>query len=285
MRKLPTRNSNRKAQRVGAAVALVLLQLVSYQNCGSDFVVKDGANFVSSASSSCELTLAPDFQASYYPFLKTNCASCHTSRGPGNGAFADSSPDIAFAAFLTTGRSRIDINATNTAHSGNSGPQHTSAIAVAGQQWQNAEASCNGGPAGAGGPTAGTILTKEKVMQANATAKDLVWNLDSELSQPVSTGGASLTVAVREAPSANGTPVYFFSNPRLKAGSKSVSLKGLMIRINGQEQALGSTWSRVDGTAAPGATTPLSTAQVILEDNGYSVSDTLSLKIDSVTAQ
>lgn len=128
-------------------------------------------------------------------------------------------------------------------------------------------------------------MTSEKVMQANATAKDITWNLDTELNQPGNTGGATLTISVREAPSANGTPVYFFSNPRLKGGSRSVNVKGLMIRINGQEQVLGSTWSRVDSTAAAGATVTMSTAQVLLEYTQYSVSDTLSVIIDSVSAQ
>jgi hypothetical protein len=267
----------------GTLVVLALVQLVVYQNCGSDFIVKDGLSFSAGSSSVCEASLVADFQSSYYSFLKTNCATCHTSGGSGNGAFADSNMDVAFSAFLNVGHERIDINATNTAHSGNSGSQHTSAVATAGQQWENASASCKGG----GGSTSGgtQVRSVEKVMGATTTAKDISWNLDSEINQAGSTSGATLTIAVRQIPSPNGTPVYYFSNPRLKAGTRSVRLKGLMININGQEQVLGSTWSRADSTAAAGATVTMSTAQVMLEYPAFSASDTLSVTIDSLTTQ
>lgn len=277
----PAKSKRGWRSRLGLFSILALVQLVSYQNCGSDFVVKDGINFVSSASSACEASLAADFQSSYYPFLKTNCATCHTSRGPGNGAFADSNADIAFAAFLNTKTEMVDLNATNTAHSGNSGPQHTSAITLAGQQWAAAEATCKGG----GVSTGSGWMTTEKVMGATATAKDMVWNLDSEVNQALNSGGATLTIAVREQASPNGTPVYYFTNPRLKAGTKSVSLEGVMININGQKQILGTTWSRVSVTAAAGATVTLSTAQMFVEYPAYSASDTLSVTIDSLSAQ
>jgi hypothetical protein len=265
----------------GGLIVLTLIQLVSYQNCGSDFVVKDGLNLASSAST-CEASLEADFQSSYYAFLKTNCATCHTSRGPGNGAFADSNPDLAFSAFLLTGSDRIDVNATNSAHAGGyTGAQNTSAIDLASQQWGAAEAQCKAG----GGGVGSGFITVGKAMNATATAHDVTWNLDSELaSGSGSTGGATLTVAVRETASANGTPVYYFSNPRLKGGSSSVSVEGLMVRINGQEQTLGSTWSRVSATANAGQSVPLSAAQMIIEYPAFTSSDTLSLSIDSITA-
>ncbi len=71
----------------GVLVVLAALQLVSYQNCGSDFVVKDGLVLASALGSACEASLEAEFKSSYQSFLKTNCATCHTSAGPGNGAF------------------------------------------------------------------------------------------------------------------------------------------------------------------------------------------------------
>lgn len=264
----------------GGLVVLALIQLISYQNCGSDFAVKQGLNLASSASV-CESSLEADFQASYYAFLKNNCASCHTSKGPGNGAFADGNVDLAFNAFLDAGSDRIDVNATNSAHAGGyTGPQNTSAINLASQQWQAAEAQCKAGASGASGPT-----TLAKAMNATATAKDISWNLDTETdSRPSSTGGATLLISVREAASANGTPVYYFSNPRLKAGSKAVTIAGLMVRINGQEQVLGSTWSRISQTVNPGATVMLSTATMIVEYPSFTSGDMLSIAITSLSA-
>ena len=270
---------------LGAFALLALAQLVIYQNCGADFVVKDGLS-LASTSSVCEEGLIDNFKSSYQTFLKTNCKDCHTSAGPGNGAFADSNADLAFNAFLNIGYERVDVNALSSSHAGSyTGPQNSSAITLASQQWAAAEATCKAGTAGSGGTTI-DIKTTNKIMNAAATAKDITFLLDSELNVAgLNSGGAKLIVAVIEAPSANGTPVYYFSNPRLVGGTKSVSLTGLMVRINGQEQVLGSTWSRVSATAVPGATVVLSTAQMIVEYPAYATSDTLALSIDSVSAQ
>jgi hypothetical protein len=269
---------------VGGLAALAIIQLVSYQNCGADFVVKDGLN-VSASSSACELGLQSEFQSSYYSFLKTSCASCHTGNGPGQGAFAANDPSVAFAGFLAVGSDKVDSNATNSAHAGSyTGAQNSSAIALASQQWAAAEASCKAGGGGSGDSGA---ITKSKLMSIapNAVAKDITWNLDTELASGAGmSGGASLIIAVRQIPSANGSPVYYFSNPRLKGESNSVSISGLKVRINDQEQTLGSTWSRTSGSAAAGATVVLSASQMILEYDAASANDTLSISIDSVTS-
>jgi hypothetical protein len=158
-------------------------------------------------------------------------------------------------------------------------------VTLAQQEWEAADAQCKSG--GGGGSQGSEFITTAKVMNATATAHDMTWNLDTELASGTgSTGGAQLIVAVIEAASPNGTPVYYFSNPRLKGGTKTVSISGgIMVRINGQEQVLGSTWSRVDNSAAPGATTVLSTAQMLIEYPSFMSSDTLSLSIESITAQ
>ena len=273
---------------LGAMAALVLVQLVAYQNCGSDFVVKSGAN-LSSASSSVE-ALEPQFEASYYTFLKTNCVLCHSGAGPGQGAFASSDSTVAFNAFLlatsngTDTASKIDANATNAAHAGASytGSQNTSAITLAAQEWAAAMAGTAGGAT-----TTPVIVTSAKTMAATAVDKDIVFNFATDLSSMSGSalGAGSLTIAVHTALSPNGSPVYYFSNPRLKGGTNSVSLRGLMVRINGQEQTLGSTWSRVSATSAPGVSTVLSTATLIIEYDASTAADTLSMSIDSLSAQ
>lgn len=284
-------SSNRNRWILGSVLAaLVAIQLVAFQNCGSDFVVKDGLSFASGAT--CADALQSQFESSYYPFLKTNCAACHTGAGPGQGAFAANDPSLAFNAFLlaTDGgsdtASKLDANATNTAHAGASytGPQNTSAITLASQAWAAADAMCKTG----GGPVAPAIITARKPMNASTASKDISFNLDTDIASgsPGSVGGATLTIAVTLAVSPNGSSVYYFSNPRLKGGSRAVSLTGLMVRLNGQEQTLGSTWSRVNGIAAAGATTVLSGATMIIQyDNAVPASDTLSLTIDALSAQ
>lgn len=271
--------STQRLRLMAGLLVLAAVQLVSYQNCGADFVVKNGLNIASSLSA-CELGLQSNFQSSYYTFLKTSCASCHTGNGPGQGAFAANDAGVAFSAFLGAGSAKIDANATNSAHAGGyTGSQNSSAITLASQQWAAAEASCK---AGSG---QGLTITTAKLMSvtANAAAKDISWNLDTELlSGGGSTGGATLIIAVQQMPSPNASPVYYFSNPRLKGGTTAISLSGLMIRINDQEQSLGSTWSRVSATASAGATLVLSASQMILEYDAAAPSDTLSVSINSL---
>lgn len=275
-----SKNRTPRWRLMAGLAALTVIQLISYQNCGADFVVKDGLN-IAASSSACELGLQAEFQSSYYSFLKTSCASCHTGNGPGQGAFSANDPGVAFAAFLAVGSDKVDSNATNSAHAGGyTGSQNSSAITLASQQWAAAETSCKGT-----GGISPSIITKSKLMSivANAAAKDITWNLDTELASGTgTTGGASLIIAVQQIPSPNGSPVYYFSNPRLKGGTKPVSLTGLMMRINGQEQTLGSTWSRSTGTAATGATFVLSMSQMILEYDAAAASDTLSVSINSI---
>lgn len=262
--------------RLRLAIASGVL-LLAFQNCGSDFVVRGGGSF--SSSSVCEASLEADFSSSYHSLLKTKCASCHTGAGPGNGAFANSNSSVAFSAFLLATSAKIDTYAQNTSHaSGYTGSQNASAIAIASQSWAAAAASCKNGPSSV--PTRGVVLNSKSIPAQGA---DVSWNLDSDVKvSTVATGGASLIVNVVRSTSANGTTVLYLSNLRLKGGTKSVSASGAMPMLDGQVQSLGSTYSRVSGTAAAGQTTVLSAATLILESPISANSLGLAFSIDTL---
>lgn len=278
----------RRVRQLVGLVVLALVQLVGYQNCGADFSVKSGLNLGNaSLGSVCEADLEAQFESSYWPFVKQNCATCHTGAGPGTGAFASSNPDVAYQSFLLVTSSMIDQNATNSAHAGGyTGPQNNSAITVASQEWAAAESTCSGGSTAADN----SAITTSKTMNATTAVKSLTWNLDSELAgKSVSTGGATLTVSYIMGTSADGSHLYYFSDPKLQAGSKAVEITGMMVRINGQEQTLGSTWSRLDMSATAGQliepAPPTSNNKMIMEIeyDAQSAADTLSIDISSLT--
>ncbi len=264
---------------------LAVSVLLGFQNCGPDFIA-DSSLGSFSASSVCASNLEADFASSYHSFLKTNCSSCHTGAGPGNGAFANANLTTAFNAFLLAGNSKIDMYAQNPSHaSGKTGPQNSAAIMAASASWTVSVNACkDAGANSTSNISSATYLLRNKMMAAGATNKDITWILDADLSPPLSqTSGISLTIAIRKSLNENGSTVYYLSNLRLTAGSRPVHIQSLMAYINGQRQSLASTFSRVDGNVTAGQTSMLSTATMIIQADNATPTDTLAFSINSLS--
>src|SRR5690606_30570177 len=78
-------------------------------------------------SEACNNILFEEFKKGYYPFLRTNCSTCHAS-GPGSGFFASTNERLSFNAFMSKGEQKVAEFATSTHKPPNTGTQHTQAI-------------------------------------------------------------------------------------------------------------------------------------------------------------
>lgn len=264
---------------------LVVSVLLGFQNCGPDFIADNSLRSFSE-SSVCASNLEAAFASSYYPFLKTNCSSCHRGAGPGNGAFANANLTTAFNAFLLAGNSKIDVYAQNPSHaSGKTGTQNAGAIMTASSAWLAGVNACKDAATNStSNVSTATYLLRNKLMSAGPTNMDITWFLDADLSPAMAqTSGVSLIIAVRKFLNENGSTVYYLSNLRLKAGSQPIHIQSLMAYINGQRQSLASTFSRVDATVPAGQTSMLSTATMLIQADNATPTDTLAFSIGSLS--
>ncbi len=98
------------------AVGFLTLTLL-YSNCSAQH---GGANMSSASSASiaaanCSLTGAQQlFQLTYYPFLQTNCSSCHSATGEAAGTpFGDSNIVSAYSSFMSETAQGTDLTKIN----------------------------------------------------------------------------------------------------------------------------------------------------------------------------
>jgi hypothetical protein len=275
-----TMSSARKFKQLAIIFVLACVSVVSFQNCGADFAVREGLS-LSSSGLACEAQLKSQFESTYAPWLQTNCSNCHVT-GPGKGSFASSNTTTSFSAFLLATSDRIDTLAVSSSHAAPfTGTQNQEAINAVSGSWNQAVDACK---AGTGQTDTSGAATIAKSMAATATDKDLTWNLDSELQTGAEDlGGATLTIAVRVV-TANGYTTYFFNRPRLKAGTRPIHIGKMMLKINNQMQSLGTTWSQLDAVVPAGQTVTLSTSQLFLE---YfpTTDDKLSISLGTLEAQ
>lgn len=243
--------------------ALSFTLVFAYQNCGSDFVVKDSLDLGSITASglSCELDA---FNRTYKPFL-TKCQGCHVPGGVGSGAFSSSNLQVAYDAFLLATTTKIDERSVNQNHApGITGPVNQTQIDAIRPQFDNAIAACNQGPSNPQPPTP-SVISSPKDIVANQATQTLTWNLATDV-PGVSIPGASLSFTVASATQASGAVLYTISNPRLTTTTAGVNLDSIMFRINGTELPLVTTYSRVSRTVpANQANVQLSTAAAAFE--------------------
>lgn len=274
--------SMQKFRQIALIAVLAVASVVSFQNCGADFAVRSDLSMAGPfhAGSTCESQLQSQFESTYAPFL-SKCSGCHVPGGMGKGAFAQSDRAGAFNAFLLATSDRIDTLAVTSSHaSGITGAMNQDAVNTASSAWNAAVTNCK---AGTGQNTGGGAVTSAKTMDAVATDKDIVWNLDSDMSVGTGNyGGATLTIAVR-AVTANGYTTHYFNRPRLKAGTRAVHVESLMLKINGQLQNLGTIWSLLNSDVPAGQTVTLTTVQMFLEHTS-SPSDTLAVSFGKLEA-
>ncbi len=272
-----------------AAVVLVTL----FQNCSA---THESSSTLSSFQA-CNLILKDEFVKGYQKFLQTNCNSCHVSNGSGNGAFADSSVDTAFDAFIFRGYELVGARALDPNHQPPfTGSQHQSALSELEGTWSSAQAQVDVCVANSGGgigggiddglvpedptPTQGNITTFIKALEADKDEKTLSWNLENEIADPsdLSFPGATLEIDVRAITSSTGDKSYVISNPRLTAGSEALHITFIEFSINNKVVTNATSYHTVNRRVPAGETRDLGVGGTIFSYN-IRATDVLALKI------
>ena len=228
--------------------ALLLFLVMSFQNCGSDFMMMPGLDLgsVTESGLKCELNA---FKTTYMPFL-AKCKGCHVPGGTGAGAFSSTNADVAFTAFNLSTATKIDERAVNTNHApGITGPANQAAIDSARPQFDNAIATCRASPTPGGTPvpTGAPALTTSKNLSSAAT-QTLTWNLSSELSGGTAITGATFSIVVQSTTQASGAVLFTITQPRVTTTSQAVRVSQIMLNYNGVDLPLVTTFSRVERT-------------------------------------
>lgn len=200
--------------------------LLTFQNCS---MVGTTHLALSSISKTCMGAAEQAFQQTYYPHLRSNCASCHDNGGIGIGWFASRDFAFAFNAFMNTGREKIDAMMVNDGHPGpNNGPAQQGFIDRHRGRWARVDASV---AACAASSSLDTTAKNQQVTQVNAANGDpnrrpwkvLEWDLFSELLNSSMNGKIHLVVRIqyREAQSGDVDIGYEFRNPsaRIRTGA------------------------------------------------------------------
>lgn len=234
--------------------------LLPFQNCGEPSHTDTG--FLASLAGNfkgCDGPMKQLFAVGYYQAAIAKCASCHAT-GPGNGLFANSNFEIAYAGFASLGHVRWERNFVNAGHHPPwTGPTNQPLVDQYSSQFTNAEAAyiACANPPGSGGGGGGLTRTVGKAnaqilaraQQANVNNRfaPLSFDLDVDILQadpsqpPVIKFPATFNIDVAVAHPAGMLAInsgYEFRNPTitLKAaapvGSK-VHVKGIRILVNG----------------------------------------------------
>lgn len=228
---------------------LSMLTMVLYQNCGTDFVPLDDAALASLGKFVCSTDSRANFEKTYYPFFRANCASCHAGSAPVN--FALPAVEEAFTEFQKDPVDKIRTYATNPNHgSGAGGPKNASAIQTAESNYT----SCTGAGSGPGSTT--MARTAPIVINPTATLALRTINLDSQLVL----GSANFSTAKFyfqvQSGSVGGVPLYYIVKPSLGTGTAAVAVKNIRILINGNLVSNATTFNGVNKTI-PAGTNPL----------------------------
>lgn len=290
MQNVREKSRNEKASR-GFATRLLLavtsgVCILLFQNCGADFVTMDSDALSSLGNFVCSGDHKTDFSKTYYPFFKTNCASCHNNSAPVN--FAQTSLEASFLEFEKTNVDKIRQYALNPNHgSGAGGPEHQVAIDSAAANY----ASCKDV---GGGSAAITARTAALAMTATATAALRSIDLDSQMQMGAgSFGGAKLHFQVRTEV-VGGMQVYYIIKPSLQTVTSGIIIKGIHIRINGTLIETATTFTGVNKTFNPGTAgltgqTPngnLSLGTSVIEiPGGVVATDTVQFEFETLRVQ
>lgn len=214
------------------------LSTLVYQNCGGEFSA-NGEGVILASSVNCEAGTPALFESTFYPFTSQNCVACHTSAGPGQGAFADSNPATAYSAFVLLTANTIASYATNAGHAPpHTGSQNNAAMNPIMSTWKTTTNCSSSG-------NSGLISTLQKAMNlttagpsyGSTTAKVVSWNLASEVSGVsglVGTLQIKVYVDIHSIGPGNNSYNYVFVNPTILGNSTSnIHVKGLHLYVNG----------------------------------------------------
>lgn len=267
-----------------------------YNSCSSDH--KSSSGDFSSSLKTCDLTNY--YSRTWYPFVKTNCATCHVAGGEGNGAFADANLTESYRIFNLKGFSLIGRYATDPGHKPPyTGTQHTAEVNTLSKKWADAEieaAELCGDASLSDGRVkedfSKWIRSKSKPIGATKIGdkKEIVWNLDTDLlpdnlPAEYKASGAKLkaTIEVRDN---LGEVYYTIYDPMLDMnGAKTdLRLQGIAFRINGVIIDNQTTFYQVDVTRYKNDRdndTPVSSGAMFVFEPPRST-DVISLQIKSL---
>ncbi len=157
------------------------LVLGFYTNCGGSFSAQGNLSSTSSLGGDfCDTVLNKAFNSGIYSFLRTNCKACHES-GPGQGLFANSDQNIAFATFKSFGFQRISENAVDNSHaSGFTGDPLKPQVNELNQSWANTQKEYNECLASRNSKAKSQfdLLTSEVSFMVNDEWQTLSWDLN-----------------------------------------------------------------------------------------------------------
>ncbi|MES2855126.1 MAG: cytochrome c [Bdellovibrionota bacterium] len=269
--------------------------MLGFNNCGVPLAkvsLKDSD--LSSTGNSCDSTRLSNYKAGFYPFMRSNCVSCHIEGGPGLGTFASTDLATSFASFSGAGVTKIGYMATNPAHKPPyTGIQHKPAIDSLSTSWlasEKAFLACvskseNGG-------VDESILTAPKVAPSiysglNVTQK-LTWDLElaNDLDGSVKRAlPAQISVDVKVLylmiGGKNYAKGYIFTNPvmQLKNSSQQIVIEGLFFYINETPITSQTTFTSLSRVVAGTTAVPLmkATANTLIEP--IATTDTFQLYI------
>lgn len=244
-----------KAQKIGIGI-VVLATLLPFQNCGNQWLIRDGS--LDLFSKACETEIATLFQNDFYPFLRQNCAGCHTEGGAGIGHFAHPSFDKAWYDFKSMGANAIARNATNDNHKPPyTGSQHLAYIDPLKQKWDIAtqkKIECESQLSG-GGPLSRPFVTSEKTLPnlSNTAWTPITWNLYTESAQDFQNNlvAAEFRVEIKNLTKGQGQQQevvgYELRNPQIKLSSlQAIKVERLMFAFNGQKAMDLTMYTQID---------------------------------------
>jgi mono/diheme cytochrome c family protein len=228
------------------------------------------SNSVISFSGSCDSSLMNLFQGGFRPFLRNNCATCHTA-GPGLGQFAHPDFPTSYNAFkdrrtrissIITGASQHPVPLSVT------GPQHQNLVEGWNAQWITTEveaARCAGTtPPGSGLKTVGKSNPAILTAAANPNTWTRVeWNLAMETMDTTLRNKIPLTagIEIRVATLGGVRRGYEFRNPtiRINAGQTGpYRVTSLRVFINNELQQNVTTYSLIDASLSANTDTNIS---------------------------
>lgn len=263
-------------------------------------------------------SMAPTFEKEFYPFLKSNCATCHIPGGQGKGSFAASDPLVAWDSFALVGAETVSQYATNPSHNyPYTGTQHQETVDEILNVWSEAKTESNNCLAQENGEQAGLNLEsyvhfKSKAINASfelnrdgaGEPTTLTWDLSKDsLSaefDSTSVEGVKFSVDIR-AKEFQGNRYYEIFNPRVDISSYNpsytkdpaklyaIEFNSLKVKRNGQFILNESTFTYVDKTVrkfptpsdAPDNEYQLSSGTMIAVGD-ISTADVLSVSFGSI---
>jgi mono/diheme cytochrome c family protein len=221
-------------------IVVSAITLVPFQNCGNQWVLREPSQSLDMMSQSCEAELAQIFDQSFYPFLRQNCASCHTEGGPGMGHFADPVEDKAWSDFNSIGAHAVIRNATNDKHKPPyTGSKHAAYLNLLKEQWDQAverKKECESQKAGANPLDTPFVTKSQRIPNLSNTAWTIVtWDLYSQALKPPQQNivAAQFRIEMRNFLKNGSVVGYEFRNPHIRlTGLQPYQFESLYFLIN-----------------------------------------------------